>query len=134
MSKLEIKSQAANADSKQETARPERAQIMARLCERILRDKKGKDVLFLEVAEKTILADYFVIASASSTPHVRALAAEVEEILSKDYGLEPTHREGLESARWILLDYLDFVVHIFHEEERAFYSIEKLWAHSAARK
>lgn len=92
-----------------------------------LEDKKGLEVQCMPVAEQTVLADYFLVASAESVPHVRALADSVEEKLEKDFGARPAHREGVETARWILLDYLDFVVHIFHQEERQFYQIEKLW-------
>lgn len=98
-----------------------------------LEEKKGGDVLLLPVAEQTVLADYFLLASGSSVPHVRALADQVDEQVKIRYGLEATHIEGYESARWVLLDYLDFVVHIFHEEDRAFYSLEKLWAKSTPK-
>ncbi len=99
-----------------------------------LEEKKGIDILSLPVAEKTVLAEYFVIASGSSVPQVRALADQVEEGVSKTLGIEPAHIEGYESARWILLDYLDVVVHVFHEEERSFYSLEKLWSKSPQKR
>lgn len=95
-----------------------------------LEDKKGIDILNIPVAEKTVLADYFIIASGGSVPQVRALADQVDEQMKIKYNIEPAHIEGYDSGRWILMDYLDIVVHIFHEEERSFYSLEKLWSKS----
>ncbi len=95
-----------------------------------LEEKKGIDIISIPVAEKTVLADYFVLASGSSVPQVRALADQVDVEVKKKFDLEAAHIEGYESARWILLDYLDVVVHIFHEEDRSFYSLEKLWSKS----
>ncbi len=95
-----------------------------------LEEKKGIDIMSIPVAEKTVLADYFILASGSSVPQVRALADQIDEQMKKKYDLEAAHIEGYESARWILLDYLDVVVHIFHEEDRNFYSLEKLWSKS----
>lgn len=93
----------------------------------ILENKKGVDIELIPVAEKTVLADYFVICSGTSSTHIKALADEVEYMLKRDYGVAPDHIEGRESARWILLDYKDVVVHVFHPEERQNYSLEKLW-------
>lgn len=99
-----------------------------------LEEKKGIDIVSIPVAEKTVLADYFVIASGSSVPQVRALADQVDLEVKKKFDLDPAHVEGYESARWILLDYLDVVVHVFHEEERSFYSLEKLWKKSPQKR
>ncbi|MBO4928258.1 MAG: ribosome silencing factor [Clostridiales bacterium] len=93
----------------------------------ILDNKKGVDIELIPVAEKTVLADYFVIVSGTSSTHIKALADEVEYILKRDYDVSPDHIEGRESGRWILLDYKDVVVHVFHPEERANYNLEKLW-------
>ena len=94
----------------------------------ILDKKKGVDIELIPVAEKTVLADYFVICSGTSSTHIKALADEVEYMLKRDYEVVPDHIEGRETGRWILLDYKDVVVHIFHPEERANYNLEKLWA------
>ena len=82
---------------------------------------------------KTILADFFVIATGTSTTHVKALADEVEYLLKEKDNRLVDHVEGFESSRWILLDYGDVVVHVFHSEERDFYSLEKLWQQSRSR-
>ncbi len=93
----------------------------------ILNDKKGKDVELIPVAEKTALAEYFVICSGTSVTHIKALSDEVEFCLKNELGIMPDHIEGLSTGRWVLLDYKDIVVHVFHPEERAHYSLEKLW-------
>lgn len=93
----------------------------------ILDDKKAVNVEAIEIAQKTILADYFIVASGTSVTHVKALADEVAFQLKEKEGLMPKRVEGESTARWILMDYGDVVVHIFHPEERDFYSIEKLW-------
>ena len=93
----------------------------------VLTDKKAVDVEIVPVAAKTIIADYFVIASGTSTTHVKALADEVAYILKNEYRISPERIEGISTARWVLLDYKDVIVHIFHPEERLNYSLEKLW-------
>lgn len=94
----------------------------------ILDSKKGIDIEVIDVKGKTTLADYFVIASGSSVTQVKAMADEVVYVLSKEHQMEPDHVEGNNRDHWILLDYLDVVVHIFLEAERHLYSLEKLWS------
>ncbi|MCX7771628.1 MAG: ribosome silencing factor [Clostridia bacterium] len=91
-----------------------------------LADKKGKDLRAVDISHLTTIAHYFVFASGTSVTHIKSLADSVEEKLSEK-GIKPLHTEGYNSARWILLDYSDVVVHIFHEEEREFYGLERLW-------
>ncbi len=93
----------------------------------ILEDKKAREVELIPLEGKTTLADYFVIATGGSVPHIRALADELQLQMKTRYGLVPDHVEGYEGGRWILLDYLDIVVHVFHQEDREYYSLEKLW-------
>ncbi len=93
----------------------------------ILDAKKALDIEVLDVSEKTTLADKFVICSANSTTAVKALASEVEFKIKEEYDLAPQHTEGFSSRRWVLLDYIDIVVHIFLAEDRDFYSLERLW-------
>ena len=89
--------------------------------------KKADKIDVLEISDLTILSDYFIIASANNTTHVKALADEVEFELKKSS--KYTERvEGYENANWIILDYIDVVVHIFYEETRTLYNLEKLWA------
>ncbi|MCD8499368.1 MAG: ribosome silencing factor [Clostridiales bacterium] len=109
------------------------ASDLAQKIRTILEDKKAKDIDVIDVSDKTILADYFVIATGTSTTHVKALADEVEYLLKEKDNRLVDHVEGFESSRWILLDYGDVVVHVFHSEERDFYSLEKLWQQSRSR-
>jgi ribosome-associated protein len=91
-----------------------------------LDDKKAKDVRAIDISHLTTIAHYFVMASGTSVTHIKSLADNVEEKL-KEKGLNPLHIEGYNTARWILMDYGDVVVHIFHEEDREFYGLERLW-------
>ena len=93
----------------------------------LLDNKKGIDIEVIDVSEKTVLADYFVICSGNSTTQIKALADEVEVVLKNEDELYADHVEGRNSNRWILIDYKDVVVNIFHPEDRANYDLEKLW-------
>ncbi len=99
----------------------------------VLEEKKARDVEIIDISDKTILADYFVLATGTSTTHVKALADEIEFVIREQTGRTADHAEGFESSRWILLDYGDVIVHIFHPDERSFYSLEKLWRTSRSR-
>ena len=90
-----------------------------------LDDKKGNDIQVIKIEELTIVADYFVIATANSNTHVRALADEVEYQL-EEAGITPDHIEG-RSTGWVLLEYAGVVVHVFLEESRNYYNLERLW-------
>lgn len=94
---------------------------------RLLDAKKGLNIEVIRIDNLTILADYFVLATGTSTTHVRTLADEVEFKL-KEQGTQPHHIEGYTSSNWILLDYGAVIVHLFTEETRKFYSLERLWA------
>lgn len=91
-----------------------------------LSSKKAEDILSVDVREKTVLCDYFVIASGRSTTQVKALCENLEEELSKR-GMEPRRTEGTKEGRWGVLDYGDVIVHIFNDESRLFYHLERLW-------
>lgn len=92
-----------------------------------LSDKLGKDIVALYVREKTDLCDYFVIASGSNAPQIRAMGERVEELVEKNLGLMPTRTEGVRDGRWAVIDYGDVIVHIFNDETRLFYHLERLW-------
>ena len=92
----------------------------------ILDNKKGYDIKVIDVKEKTILADKFIIVSGTSNTHVKALCDNVEEDLKKE-GIAPKRIEGYSEGRWILMDYSEVIVHIFHPEERETYNLEDLW-------
>jgi ribosome-associated protein len=91
-------------------------------------DKKATDVVVLDVAEVLSITGWFVISSGSNPRQVRTIAEEVEQQLKDRHELAPLRVEGLDGLRWVLLDYGDFVVHVFHEEEREYYQLERLWA------
>lgn len=93
----------------------------------ILKNKKAEDVELIPISDKTALADYFIVATGTSTTHIKALSDEVELLMKQTRNLAPDHIEGQSTGRWILIDYKDIVVHIFHPEERAHYSLDKLW-------
>ncbi|AVX19977.1 MULTISPECIES: ribosome silencing factor [Carboxydocella] len=90
-------------------------------------DKKARNITILELGELSIMTDYFVIMSGNSTTQVRAIADGIEEKVKEGLGVIPLRREGLRSGRWILLDYGQAVVHVFLEEERQYYNLERLW-------
>ena len=88
--------------------------------------KRGENIRIIKIDELTVIADYFIIANGNSSTQVKALADEVEFKLS-EAGLEPRRTEGYQGANWIVLDYIDVVIHIFHKETRDFYDLERLW-------
>lgn len=98
---------------------------------RALDSKRGEDIQVLKVGDLTTLAEYFVICAATSTTQVKTLADEVEFRLKTDYGVVPHHIEGHDSASWILIDYGFALVHVFLQEARDFYGLEKLWKDAA---
>lgn len=102
---------------------PYEAAIMA---VKTLSEKKGEDIRLLNTTELTVIADYFVICTATSAPHIKALTEEVDKRLS-DAGMPAIHREGYRSSTWVLLDYGGLVVHVFLEETRQFYGLDRLW-------
>ena len=95
--------------------------------ENILSDKKAAEIELISLEGKSILADYFVIATGNSITHIKSLAGDVEKVLKEEHDITPEHIEGLEAGRWILMDYGDVIVHLFHADERSFYNLEKLW-------
>lgn len=89
-------------------------------------NKKGDNVKVLDLRSLTTMSDYFVICSADSETQVKAIADEVDKKL-KDEGIKSWHKEGYKALSWVLLDYVDVIVHIFRKEAREFYNLEKLW-------
>lgn len=103
----------------------ERARVVAQAAE----DKKARDIEVLEVGGLTVIADYFVICSGTSTLQVRAIADNIREKMG-EAGQELLHIEGYEKGRWVLLDYGDVVAHVFLDEDREYYNIERLWRYA----
>ncbi|MDR3589290.1 MAG: ribosome silencing factor [Negativicutes bacterium] len=96
-------------------------------------DKKARDIVILDMEGITLVADHFVICSANSTTQVQAIADNIEEKLAEK-GIKPLRKEGYRDSHWVLLDFGDCVVHIFVEEDRRFYNLERLWGDAKAAK
>ncbi len=94
---------------------------------RAAQEHKAVNLELLDVANICSFTDHFLICTGTSTRHTRALSDSIFEHLKKKSGMSPTHLEGYTQAEWILMDYLDFVVHIFSERARGFYDLERLW-------
>ena len=103
---------------------------IASIAAKALDDKKAKDVKILRTTEQTVLADYFVICNGTSSTHVKALVDEVDKQLS-EAGEPPVRREGLRSDIWVLMDFGCVIVHVFTDEARKFYDLERLWSDAA---
>jgi ribosome-associated protein len=102
------------------------AQDMATVAARAAASKLATDVVVIDVSGQLVITDLFVIASASNDRQVNAIVDEVEEKM-RLAGHKPARREGTKEGRWVLLDYVDIVVHIQHQDEREFYSLDRLW-------
>lgn len=89
-------------------------------------ERKAHEVAVLDLKGISSATDYFVLASGNSDVQVKAIAEHVVDELKKD-GVRPQHVEGMSGGRWVLLDYIDFVVHVFHPQARSFYQLENLW-------
>jgi ribosome-associated protein len=96
------------------------------------RDRKGSNLLELDLRGLSDATDYFLLVTGTSDTHVRSIAENVIEGLG-ERGVRPSHVEGLRSGRWVLIDYIDFVVHVFHPAARAFYQLERLWGDAPAQ-
>jgi ribosome-associated protein len=97
-------------------------------------ERKGTDVTLLDLRGLTTATDWFVLVSGESDIQVRSIAERIEERLAKDFDARPWHVEGLKQTRWVLLDYVDFVVHVFHREARSFYDLDRLWGDAPAER
>lgn len=104
------------------------SEILAKLAIKGLQEKKGKEITLLDLRKiDQSIADFFVIATATSDTQLRALQDSVEHFIKEELGEKPWQSEGRTNKEWILLDYADVVVHIFKSESRAFYKLENLW-------
>ena len=99
----------------------------------IIFTKKGYDVIAIDLRKLVTFTDYFVVCSADSDVQVKAIADQVDKVLSEQ-GIKCWHREGLKALTWVLLDYVDVVVHIFKKDAREFYNLEKLWGDAPTQK
>lgn len=90
--------------------------------------KKAERIVILDVSKQLVITDHFVICSGSSDRQVKSIADEVQKVLAAENNVKPFRREGEREGRWVLLDYVDFVVHVFHREDREYYDLERLWS------
>jgi ribosome-associated protein len=93
-------------------------------------DRKGADILLLNVADVSYLADYFVVVTGFSNVQVRAIANSIEEKVEEEWQRSPLRKEGQSEGTWVLMDYGDVIVHIFQPKERTFYNLEAFWGHA----
>jgi ribosome-associated protein len=107
-------------------AATEHARKLAVVAAQAAADKKAQDIMLLDVSERLVITDCFVIASAPNERQVQAIVDNIEEKLLA-IGAKPVRREGAMQGRWVLLDFVDVVVHVQHTEERSFYGLERLW-------
>lgn len=99
---------------------------MVKIAYEALEDKKGADIRIIDIQGVSVIADYFIITSGSNVNQVQALVDNVEDELAKA-GYQPRAVEGYSSRNWILLDYNDIIIHVFNEEQRLFYDLERIW-------
>jgi ribosome-associated protein len=116
----------ANAVARTEPARVEKALEHAQMCARIADDNRGREILLLDLRKATPLVDFFVIVSAASRRQANAIAIEIDAEM-KTVGERKLGIEGSEEGRWVLIDYGDFVIHVFSEEARQYYALEEIW-------
>ena len=91
-------------------------------------DKKAQDIVILDVSKVLVITDHFLIVSGNNERQVKTIADEIERRLLETEKMKPARREGEREARWVVLDFVDFVVHVFHKEERDYYELERLWS------
>ena len=113
------------------TAAPAELDDRVRLALHAAGEKKAHDLVVLDLREVASFTDYFVIASGTNVRQVQAIADEVQEQLRKQLRVRPARVEGYNSAEWVLLDYGDFILHVFEEKARRFYDLERLWRDAA---
>ncbi|MGM0438321.1 MAG: ribosome silencing factor [Bacillota bacterium] len=101
---------------------------LAVLASEAAEDKKANNVEILDLRDITVIADYFVICDGNNENQVKAIARGIEDKLAEEKDIVPQKIAGKNEGRWILMDYSDFIVHIFHKDERKFYELERLWA------
>ena len=102
------------------------AKEMVKTAVAALQDKKGEDIRVIDISGVTVIADYFIIASGSNPNQVQALVDNVEEQMYKA-GYDDPRVEGYNTASWVLLDYKDVIVHVFSQDDRLFYDLERIW-------
>ena len=102
-------------------------QKLAKVCQ-VIEGKKGEDIQVLDISQISSFTDFFILCHGNNEKQIQAICDAIREVLAKEEQTRPAHVEGYRNAAWVLLDYLDFVVHIFSEPTRRFYNLEKLWS------
>src|SRR5580704_16179174 len=105
---------------------------LAQLCRELADNKKAEDIVVLDVRKLSSVTDYFVIASGTSQPHLRAIVEEISGKLRDEHDLRPSRSEGFTGGTWVVLDYFDVIVHVMHTETRKHYDLEGLWGDARA--
>ncbi|GAA0911209.1 ribosome silencing factor [Nonomuraea longicatena] len=105
----------------------DRAVQLVKIAAEAAADKLADDILAYDVSEQLVITDAFLLCSATNDRQVRSIVDEIEERLRVEADVKPVRREGEREGRWVLLDYIDIVVHVQHEEDRTFYALERLW-------
>jgi ribosome-associated protein len=103
------------------------AENLAKACASYAADKKAEDIVVLDLQGISSFTDFFVICSGTSEPHLKAIAGEIEARLKDDHGTRAVSVDGFPASQWIVLDYMQVIVHVFRREKREFYSLEDLW-------
>lgn len=104
---------------------------LALLCRELADNRKAENIVVLDVSKVSSIADYFVICTGTSEPHLRAIFDEITEKLREDYGIKPNSADGSVSAAWVVLDFFDVIVHIMRADARDHYKLEDLWGDAA---
>jgi len=100
---------------------------LASRCRELADNKKAEDIVILDVRKISSITDYFVVATGTSEPHLRAIVDEITDTLEKDFGLRPRARDGSLQTAWVVLDYFDVIVHVMRSDVREHYKLEDLW-------
>jgi ribosome-associated protein len=120
-------------DSKSTTARINRNSKLFKTIIRAIQEKKGENIISLDLRKiPEAVSDFFIICEAGSTTQVKAVADHVEYLVKEECGEMPYRHEGMSALQWVLVDYVNVVVHIFHPETRKFYRLEEMWSDAAA--
>jgi len=100
---------------------------LALLCREFVENRKGENIVILDVRKISSITDYFVIATGTSEPHLRAIVDEITEKLREEYGVRPRAMDGSIQTSWVVLDFFDVIVHVMRADSRAHYDLESLW-------
>ncbi|MDQ2868944.1 MAG: ribosome silencing factor [Verrucomicrobiota bacterium] len=102
-------------------------ETLARTCAELAAEKKAEEIIVLDLRDISTFTDFFVICSGNSEPQLKAIAVEIETRLKQEHGIRAAAVDGFPTSQWIVLDYLQVIVHVLHRDKRAFYSLEDLW-------